>query len=173
MHRVWLIEDKIYPISRTFCNTVYFSSMFRQHGGAVLTSLYSIHHGYTLDVLVVIQMIINDFVLQEDGKSSGSCLWFRVPVCGLWVPVFCNASPFFVMCHFFHSVPTSAPNILRNAPVHYTKKWRITNNWYLKPETRTSVINSLVLQLMYRPIYHNPIVTLRPPPPRRITCLAF
>ena len=40
--------------------------------------------------------------------------------------------------------------MLCNVPAHYTKKWHITNNWYTKPanwypkpETRTSVINSL------------------------------
>ena len=88
----------------------------------------------------------------EDGNNTGSCFGFRVPVCGFRVPVFCNASPFFVMCHFFsRSVPTPpTPNTLCNAPAYYTKKWRITNNWYPKPanwypkpKTRTSVINSL------------------------------
>ena len=86
-------------------------------------------------------------LVTEDGNNTGSCFGFRVPV-------FCNASPFFVMCHFFHSAPTPTPNMLCNSLVHYTKKWRITNNWYLKPanwypkpETRTSgsVINSLLV----------------------------
>ena len=72
---------------------------------------------------------------KEDGNSAGSCFEFRVPACGLWVPVLCNASPFFVMCHFFHSAPTPAPNMLCNVLMHYTKSDALQKTGTRNPQT--------------------------------------
>ena len=87
----------------------------------------------------------------EASNMTGPCFRFRVPVCGLQVPVFCNASPFFVMCHFFRSAPTPTrtccvmrecitqkSDALQNTGTHKPASW--VSNWYPKLKTRTHAI---------------------------------
>ena len=74
--------------------------------------------------------------LQKTVYKAGTCFGFRVPVCGFWVPVVCNAS--FFLCN----VPVHYTTCLGRGGegrhtmkkvVHYKKRWHITKNWYLKP----------------------------------------
>ena len=54
-------------------------------------------------------------------KRHCSCLGFRVPVSGLWVPVFCNASRFFVMRqHITQHVWGRGGHIMKEV-AHYKK----------------------------------------------------
>ena len=64
----------------------------------------------------------------EAGDSSGSCLWFRVPVWRFWEPVFfCNAPCIFAMHPFFCSVP-----IFCSALRHYKKMSLVSSVLYNK-----------------------------------------
>ena len=96
--------------------------------------------------IFVLNSVVHSPPRTKTLESSCSCFGFRVPVCGLWVPVFCNVPQSVVVHHFFVMCPHITQHVWGGGGGALQKKWHITKNgfpkpanWYPKTRNKNSV----------------------------------